>query len=182
MCRVQYHMASSQQKGHSLTAKPDANAKSQQSPTLSSIPTPLQVSDFVSPTGIVETFTPDRILALQRTIGNSAVQRLLEQRADAPLPTLRGQSSVARDTYDTKGVELDRTDIEDVATGSYWEQKVLAVFNMITFDTVGARFKKDAEELTYLPDHHDLDGRPRGLQSNPCHRAGLSEFRLPLDG
>jgi hypothetical protein len=140
-------MASSQSKGHSPSTQNDANSSMQLSPTSSSSSIPLQVSDFVSPNGTMELFTPDRILTLQRTIGNQAVQRLLNGRAGGrTMPVLGGQSSVARETYDTKGVELDRSDIEDVAKGSYWEQKVLKVYNMTTFDTVGSRFKKDVEE------------------------------------
>jgi hypothetical protein len=48
--------------------------------------------------------------------------------------------------YETKSLDLDRANIEAMATGSYWEQKIVAQFDLIYMNAVQSRLQQDAEE------------------------------------
>jgi len=56
---------------------------------------------------------------------------------------------IARDTVagvETAPVNIDRAGIEDMMTGSYWEQKIAADFDIVYVNTVQTRFNTDTEE------------------------------------
>lgn len=74
----------------------------------------------------------------------ASIPHLAAQRVTRGAPHCLSRQTVAG--YETKPVNIERADIEQLVGTSYWEQKVATAYSLTFINTVPNRFSADAEE------------------------------------